>query len=139
GEATEFRAPTGRAVGRPPPWRGCRPSGTEKGEPERCHPGRERGSCVTTKGLRRLAGGLVVLAAAGCGLGNCEDKMRATQERVARFDEEAAALGDPVVIPTVRVVVTKEFVKENGKDDKKAAPKDDKKAAPPKEEKKPAI
>jgi hypothetical protein len=89
---------------------------------------------VTTKGLRRAAGGLLALLVVGCGLSTYEDAMRATRNRVARYDEELPALGDPVQPPTKRVV-TKEAPKaELGKDPKKGAPKET-----VKEEKKPVI
>jgi hypothetical protein len=96
---------------------------------------------VTTRGLRRVAGGLLALMILGCGLGKYEDEMRAAQNRVDRFQEEANVLGDPVAIPLKRVVVTvpADTTKKDG-----LLKKDDKKAPPPpketaKEEKKPVI
>lgn len=91
---------------------------------------------MTTKGLRRAAGGLLALLVVGCGLGKYEDAMRATRDRVARYDEEVVALGDPVQIPTKRVAPAKEEGKKDGGKDtaKKAAPKQ-----PVQEERKPVI
>ncbi len=87
-----------------------------------------------------MAGGLLALMILGCGLGKYEDEMRSTQTRVARFEEEANVLGDPVTIPLKRVVVT--VPADTTKKDS-FLKKDDKKAPPPKEttkeEKKPVI
>jgi hypothetical protein len=90
---------------------------------------------VTTKGLRRAAGGLLALLVVGCGLSTYEDGMRATRKRVERYDEELPVLGDPVTPPVKRVVTKEPAPKaEAGKDPKKGAPKET-----VKEEKKPVI
>lgn len=53
----------------------------------------------TTARAWRLASGLLVVVAAGCGLSEYEAMMRGAQEQVARYDEEAEYLGDPLVVP----------------------------------------
>jgi hypothetical protein len=49
---------------------------------------------------RRLFGPLLVLGAAGCGLSDYEAKMRATQARLERFEQENKYLGNPLTMPT---------------------------------------
>jgi hypothetical protein len=59
---------------------------------------------VTTVGRLRLAGGLLAVLLAGCGLADYEARMEDTQAQVDRFDEERRTLADPIEIPTRRMV-----------------------------------
>jgi hypothetical protein len=75
-----------------------------------------------------VAGTLLALMIAGCGLADYEEQMRATQDRVDRFKEESEVLGDPVFVPTTRETpkdtipppATPPKSKEGGKDQKSA-------------------
>jgi hypothetical protein len=61
---------------------------------------------VTNRALRQVGGGILAILIAGCGLSDYESRMRATQDRVARYTEEMNSLGEPVAVPTRLVVIS---------------------------------
>jgi len=85
-------------------------------------------AAVTPKWLRRVTAGLLAVLIAGCGLSDYEGRMRAAQERVARFTDESEMLGPQVAIPT-KLVVSTPAKDPQGKKDPKGA-KDQKPPTP---------
>jgi hypothetical protein len=60
---------------------------------------------MSIKAARYLTSVLLATLIAGCGLQDYENRMRATQERVSKYNDETDALGEPVTIPTKLVVI----------------------------------
>jgi hypothetical protein len=59
---------------------------------------------MTPRFLLRLVSALVLCSAFGCGLAEYEDKMRDSQKKAARFDEEILLLDEPAQIHTRKYI-----------------------------------